>query len=76
MLYWSTFRIDNSATQLFELDAFDIGFDFRRDEDGGTGGLLNQQRVLDLNLREDGALRLRLTTEDGIVRAGARRPRN
>lgn len=64
----TTFRIDNSATQLFGLDNFDIGFDFRRDEDGGHGGLLNQQKVLDLNMRADGGLRLKLITDEGTVR--------
>lgn len=64
----TTFRIDNSATQLFGLENFDIGFDFRRDEDGGHGGLLNQQKVLDLNMRADGGLRLKLITDEGTVR--------
>lgn len=64
----TTFRIDNSATQLFGLETFDIGFDFRRDEDGGHGGLLNQQKVLDLNMRADGGLRLKLITDEGTVR--------
>lgn len=64
----TTFRIDNGATHLFGLESFDIGFDFRRDEDGGHGGLLNQQKVLDLHMRADGALRLKLVTDDGIVR--------
>jgi len=64
----TTFRIDNSATQLFGLENFDIGFDFRRDENGGDGGLLNQQKVLDLNMRADGGLRLKLITDEGTVR--------
>ncbi len=64
----TTFRIDNSATQLFGLETFDIGFDFRRDENGGDGGLLNQQKVLDLNMRADGGLRLKLITDEGTVR--------
>ena len=64
----TNFYIDNSATQIFGLEAFDIGFDIRKDEDDSFGGLLNQQQVLDLTVRANGALRLKLKTDEGSIK--------
>lgn len=64
----TNFYIDNSATHIFGLEAFDIGFDLRKDDADGYGGLLNQQQVLDLTLRESGVLRLKIKTEEGYIK--------
>ncbi|MFA9230634.1 MAG: LamG-like jellyroll fold domain-containing protein [Microgenomates group bacterium] len=57
--------VDKANLQLFNLDAFDINLDFRKDSATGTGGLLNLQNTMDAKVLSGGAIQFVLKTTAG-----------
>lgn len=62
----SDFEIDASNAQLRNLDNFEFSFDFRKDEIDGTGVIMRQHTILDLQVVQDGMLLLKLNTDEGF----------
>lgn len=61
----SDFAVSKENKQLLGLDNFELSLDVRLDEAGGTGILMRQHTILDVQILKGGAVQVKFSTDEG-----------